>query len=152
MFTCRPHMICSSTTWLATCTYTWVDLLIQEMLTSECHMAIALVLPGTTSLMQPLDVSVDAKFIVEWLQNNCMPTNVSLYMEHNISASKSHIHISKWVGETCTGVCSKDRLLLCIWEMWHFSSHSKSRGWSPTYQVDPDQQEKMRFELASDSD
>ena len=63
--------------------------LIQGMLSHECHIAGALVPPGTTSLVQLLDVSVNAEFkgIIERLQSQHMHNNMSLYVEGKLSPS-----------------------------------------------------------------
>lgn len=95
---------------------------IQEMLLSECHTTLVLVPPGTTSLVQPLDVSVNAEFknFVEQLQNEHMHSNVQMYVEGKITASQCRALITKWVGEAWTKVCSKTA---CLSKVQHRNTH-----------------------------
>ena len=66
--------------------------------------------PGTTSLVQPLDVSVNSEFktIVGRHQNH---ENVRLYVEGKITASQRCILITKWVGQAWTEVCAKKDMI-----------------------------------------
>ena len=85
---------------------------IQDML-RECRTALALVPPGTTSLVQPLDVSVNAEFkhFVEELQNKLIHCNVKMYVEGKISASQRRVLITNWVGEAWTKVSSNTEMI-----------------------------------------
>ena len=69
--------------------------------------------PGTTSLVQPLDVSVNSEFksIVERLQNQHMHSNVSLYIEGKITASQRRVLITKWVGQAWAEVCANKDMI-----------------------------------------
>ena len=134
--------------------------LIQEMFSRECHTAVALVPPGTTSLVQPLDVSVNADFksIIERIQSQHMQKNISLYVEGKISASQRLVLISTWVGEAWTEVCSNREMIRLAFEKCGISvpiDGSKDeliniRGLT-NYKVHPVQEEGL-FELDSDSD
>ena len=57
--------------------------------------------PGTTSLIQPLDVTFNKPFKskVEKLANEHMQQNLEAYVRGDINASERRILFTKWVGE-----------------------------------------------------
>lgn len=112
------------------------------------------------SLVQPLDVSVNAEFksIIERLQNHHMHNNISLYVEGKISASQRRVLISRWVGEAWTEVCSNKEIICHALEKCGISvpidgsrdDRINIQGLTD-YRVGPFQEEGL-FELDSDSD
>ena len=113
--------------------------------------------PGTTSLVQPLDVSVNSEFksIVERLQNQHMHSNVSLYIEGKITASQRRVLITKWVGQAWAEVCANKDMIYrafqkCISVPIDGSKDSliNIKGLT-AYKVDPVEPEGL-FELDSD--
>ncbi len=71
---------------------------VKQMLENGCRTSVA---PGTTSLIQPLDVAVnsDLKAVVDRLQHQHMHDNLSLYIENKLKVSERRILITKWVGQ-----------------------------------------------------
>lgn len=67
----------------------------------NCKTEVALVPPGCTNIIQPLDVSFNAEFkgIIDQLQNEHMSENLEKYVNNGFSASDRRVLISKWVGE-----------------------------------------------------
>ena len=133
---------------------------IQDMLISECQTALALVPPGTTSLIQPLDVSINSEFknIIERLQNQHMHGNVIMYIEGKISASQRRVLISKWVGQAWTEICSKKEMISHAFEKCGISipingskDHLINIKGLPDYRVSVEQDEGL-FELDSSSE
>ena len=66
---------------------------VKQLLEKDCQTEIALVPPGVTWLIQPLDASINAEFkaYVEELQNKHMLDNLRLYVEN-----KSTDHEMGW--------------------------------------------------------
>ena len=131
---------------------------VQEMLLRECHTAVALVPPGTTSLVQPLDVSVNSEFksIVERHQNQHMHENVSLYVEGKITASQRRVLITKWVGQAWAEVCTNKDMVCRAFAKCGISvpidgskDHLINIRGLTDYKVDPVEPEGL-FELDSD--
>ena len=131
------------------------------MLSREGHTAVSLDPPGTTSLPQPVDVSVHAEFksIIERLQSQHMHNNISLYVEGKLPASQHHVLISKWVGQASTEVCSNRSMICRAFEKCGISDPidgSKDdriniKGLTG-YRVNPAEQEDGLFDLDTDSD
>ena len=131
---------------------------VQDILLGECRTAVALVPPGTTSLVQPLDVSVNSEFksIVERLQNQHMHSNVSLYIEGKITASQRRVLITKWVGQAWAEVCANKDMIYRAFQKCGISvpidgskdSLINIKGLT-AYKVDPEEPEGL-FELDSD--
>lgn len=121
---------------------------------SSKRCCLALVPPGTTGLVQPLDVSVNAAFktVIDRLQSQYMDENHSLYIEGKITASQCRVLISKLVGQPWSEVSLKTQMIYCAFEICGISApmdgskddHINIRGLSD-YQVDPVQQEEGLF-------
>ena len=86
---------------------------VKELLEKYCHTSIALVPPGTTWLVQPLDVAINAEFkvIVARLQNEHMHENLNLYVENKMTASQRRVLITKWVGQAWDEVSAKKEMI-----------------------------------------
>ena len=91
---------------------------VKDLLERDCHTSIALVPPGTTWLVQPLDVSINAEFkaSVEELQNKHMHENLSLYVENKMTASQRRVLITKWVGEAWAKISSNKSMIIRAFE------------------------------------
>ena len=74
---------------------------------------VVIVLPGCTSLVQPLDVSVNAKFkqTMDRYQTEHMQQNLKLYMNNGLSASQRRILITGWVGAAGTELCQQQEMV-----------------------------------------
>ena len=69
--------------------------------------AICMLLPGTTSKIQPLDVVVNSKFkaIVDKLCTEYMSKNLDAFLKGNVTASDRRVLFTKWVGLAWKDVC-----------------------------------------------
>ena len=70
--------------------------------------------PGTTSLIQPLDVSINAPFkvAVSHLANQHVMDNLEDYMHGSIPASERRVLFTKWVGQACDEVCANKEAII----------------------------------------
>ena len=80
---------------------------------AKCKTEVILVLPGCTSLVQPLDVSFNAelKSIIDKLQTEHMHDNLDKYVSNGFSASARRVLITKWVGEAWEKVSQKETMI-----------------------------------------
>lgn len=67
----------------------------------DCKTEVALVPPGCTNIVQPLDVSFNAEFKgeIDQLQTEHMHNHLDEYVANSFSASDRRVLITQWVGE-----------------------------------------------------
>ena len=85
-----------------------------EMLKTTCLTDVVLVSPGCTSLVQPLDVSLNSEFkqIIDRLQTEPMHTNLESYTENKLTASDRRILITFWIGTAWEKMCEKKDMII----------------------------------------
>lgn len=96
--------------------------------------------PGTTSLIQPLDVTFNKSYKseVEKLANEHMQQNLEAYVRGDINASEWRVVFTKvgW-GGMGKAVCKKGDDYSFLQEMWHCCCHRCVRGfWNPIEGID----------------
>ncbi len=134
---------------------------VKELLEKDCRTLIALVPPGTTWLVQPLDVAINAEFkvIVDRLQNEHMHKNLNLYVENKMTATASQrrVLITKWVGQAWAEVSSKKDMIKRSFEKCGISVPIDGSGDNlinieglSDYKVQ--EQEEGLYEMDTDSD
>ena len=69
--------------------------------------------PGCTSIVQPLDVSVNAPFkaIVSRLANDHCAQNLSAYVQGTIPAGERRVLLTKWVGQAWEEVSANKQMI-----------------------------------------
>lgn len=74
---------------------------VKDILQNECKTKLALVPPGATSKVQPLDVSVNSEFkkAVDRLVTEVMTRNPDQFLTGKVTASERRIFFTKWVGK-----------------------------------------------------
>ena len=89
-----------------------------DKLKRECKTDVVLVPPGYTSLIQPLDVSLDSKFksVIDKLQTEHMHDHLDEYINNSLSASARHILITKQVRAAWEQVSQKKDMVRCAFK------------------------------------
>ena len=74
---------------------------IQTLLKRDCGTDIVFVPPGTTSLVQPVDVVFNAPFkaAIDKLATERLHHNVNAYLHGQINASQKRILLTTWIGQ-----------------------------------------------------
>ena len=87
---------------------------IEGLLSSECETTAILIPPGCTSLVQPLDVVVNAPFkrLVDDLATSHMQENLDDYVHGNFSAKQRRILLTAWIGEAWEKTCANRDMII----------------------------------------
>ena len=87
---------------------------IEDLLSSECNTTAVLIPPGCTSLVQPLDVVVNAPFkrLVDDLATSHMQENLDDYVHGNFSAKQQRILLTAWIGEAWEKTCANKDMII----------------------------------------
>ena len=79
------------------------------------HTTIAMIPPGCTSLIQPLDVVVNAPFKakIETYAEQHYEANISSWMDDKYTASDRRVLMTKWIADAWTDICvaNKDAIV-----------------------------------------
>ena len=80
---------------------------------SSCKTRTVYVPPGCTSLIQPLDVSINAPFkaIVSRLANDHCAQNLQAYVQGTVSAGERRVLLSQWVGQAWGEVSANKEMI-----------------------------------------
>ena len=83
-------------------------------LLESLHTTPVFVPPGTTSLIQPLDLSINAPFkvAVSRLSNQHVMDNLEDYMHGGMPASERRVLFTKWVGQAWDEVCANKEAII----------------------------------------
>lgn len=84
---------------------------VKEILDRECKIVVALVPPGATSKIQPLDVVFDKEFkdAVDRLSTAHMSSNLDSFAAGEVTAGQRRILFTKWVGQAWKETSAKLR-------------------------------------------
>ena len=84
---------------------------VKEILGRECKTVVALVPPGATSKIQPLDVAFDKEFkdAVDCLSTAHMSSNLDSFAAGEVTAGQRRILLTKWVGQAWKETSTKLR-------------------------------------------
>ena len=81
---------------------------------AECNTTPVYVPPGTTGLVQPLDVVFNAPFkeVVSCLSNQHMHDNLEAYVHGSIPATDRRLLFTKWVGQAWEETAAKHAMVV----------------------------------------
>ena len=91
---------------------------IQQCFRAECNTEPVLVPPGTTSLVQPVDVVFNAPFkaAIEERATTHLQDNLHQYVSGKISASERRILFTKWVGQSWEEISANKAMIVRSFE------------------------------------
>ena len=87
---------------------------IEALLTRDCNTTTALIPPGCTCLVQPLDVFFNAPFkcMVDDLATSHMQEHLDDYVHGNYSAKDRRVLLTKWIGEAWEKTCADKEMVI----------------------------------------